>query len=364
MKKFAHVIAALSMAAVFTSCDRMGGGDEEKYRTRKAVRGDLTLAVSASGVVEPNFQVEVKSKASGEILEFPFEPGDLVTEGQTMLRLDPKTEERNVAQKEADLTSVLAELESARADLLERKTNLDRTRKLFDKNLVSDKELDAATAAMDMARARIGEVEAAIAKAKIALEDAKERLEDTVIKAPIDGTLVEKSVEKGQIISSGITSVTGGTKLCVIADLSRLVLFAMVDETDIGRVEPGQKAVITVDAYRGREFFGVVRRIYPVGETQDNITIFRVKIEAEPDGGATLRPKMTANVDMILDKRENVVIAPEEAVREEGGESFVYVMDGGKPVKRIVKTGLSNGFETEITEGVAEGELVVLNPPK
>lgn len=357
----ALVAAGVGAAAFYFK--KQPEGEQFSDRTAKVVRGEIISAVSASGVVEPNFQVEVKSKASGEILEFPFEPGDSVTTGQKMVTLDPKTEKRSLAQTEADLARVNAELKSARATLMEKEAKVKRALTLFERGLISSEERESAVAAAQMAHARVSEVEAAIRKAELAVEDARERLEETVIVSPIDGVIVEKSVERGQIISSGITSFTGGTKLCVIADLSRVFVIALVDETDIGRVFEGQEARVTVDAYPDNVFNGKVERIYPVGETQDNITVFKVKIEALAESRELLKPKMTANVDMILEKRDDTLIVPDEVIKREEDGEYVFVIDGGKPVRRKVVTGITNGFETEIRQGLKEGDEVLLRPP-
>ncbi len=336
----------------------------DKERTEKVIRADLVVSVSASGVVEPNFQVEVKSKASGEILKFDYEPGDAVKKGDILLTLDQRTEQRNLAQKKADLDKALSELKSARASLKDRKLKLKRVRKLFDKKLVSDQERDTAVTELDMAQARIAEIEAVIAKARLGVEDANERLSETVIRSPIDGVVVEKTVERGQIISSGISSVTGGTKLCVIADLSRLFIFAMVDETDIGKVKLSQKVKVTVDAYDNTNFEGAVTRIYPVGEESDNITAFRVKIEVLDKLRDMLRPKMTANVDMVIESKADTLVIPDEIIHlNDKGESFVYLKSGASVTERVITSGLSNGFETEITEGLTEGDILLRNRP-
>jgi len=335
-------------------------------RTQKAIRGELVVAVSATGEVEPEYKVEVKSKASGEILEFPFEPGDAVTKGQPLIHLDQKTEKRNVAQAEAELARANAEIKSAKADLLEKDLILKRTRSLFDKKLVSDQELDAAVARDASASAAIAQAEASGRKAELLVEDARERLHDTVIVSPIDGIIVEKTVERGQIITSGVTSVTGGNRLLVVADLRRIYVAALVDETDVGHVASGQKASVTVDTYPSKVFEGVVRRIYPTGETKDNITVFRTKVEVLDPQKSMLRPGMTANVDIVLQRKANALYIPDEAVtyaKGKSGEGTVTVKSGSKQEERTALLGLSNGFDTEILSGLAEGETVVIKPP-
>jgi len=352
--------------ALFYCASNSDGVEEKETRTHKVAREDLVVAISATGEVEPEYKVEVKSKASGEILEFPHEPGDVVKKGEVLIRLDRKTEERNVALMEADLARARAELESARADQLEKDLALKRTRSLVGNNLVSSQELDGAVARAAVAAARVSQVQAALEKARLVVEDARERLDETVIASPIDGVIVAKAVERGQIITSGITSVTGGTSLLVVADLSRLHVFALVDETDIGKVETGQQATLSVDAYPERTFEGKVRLIYPTGETSDNITVFRVKVEILDDKKTLLRPGMTANVDIVLRKRPNALIVPDEVVAydpEKPEKGLVSLKTANGVVEREVTLGETNGFETEITGGLEEGDLVLLKPP-
>ena len=360
------VYSMLALMAMASACSKPGGDAPQKEaRTHTIARGELTMAVSATGEVEASYKVEVKSKASGEILEFPFEPGDKVKKGDILIRLDQKTEKRNAALMEADLGRAKAELDSAKADLLEKQISLKRAKSLAAKDLVASQELDLAVSRAAMAAARISQMEAFLLKAELALEDARERLAETVIQSPIDGVIVEKSVEKGQIIASGITSVTGGTRLLVVADLERLFVYALVDETDIGHVSVGQKAEVTVDAYPNKAFEGVVERIYPTGETKDNITVFRVKVEIMDLDKALLRPGMTANVDIVLERKPDVLIVPDEAITYSSSspkEGTVSVKSGGKQVERQITMGLSNGFETEAVSGLKEGDVVVIKP--
>jgi HlyD family secretion protein len=362
---YVAIIVALVGGVAFYFKYATWDGASSKLKTALVSRGDIVYAVSATGVIEPNFQVEVKSKASGEILSFPLEPGDMVLTGQKLLTLDPSTERRNVAQREADLAKADADLKVAQAALIEAKAKHRRAKTLMGQGLISLQEMESAEAALASDGAKVAVAEASVQRAKLDVEDARERLKETVVVSPIDGMILEKDVEKGQIISSGMSSVTGGTKLCVVADLTRTFIMALVDETDIGKVFGGQKARITADAYTDKVFDGRVDRIYPKGQENDKITVFKVKVEITGESRALLKPMMTANVDLILDSRKGALIIPDEAVKldDKDKKPYVQVLEGGKPVKRPVKTGLSNGFETEITEGLKEKETIVLRVP-
>lgn len=359
------VITALASGAAFYYKSANRTGANSKLKTAQVTRGDLIHAVSATGVIEPNFQVEVKSKASGEILSFPMEPGDMVSSGQKLLTLDPSTEQRNVAQKEADIAKADADLKSVLASLMEAKAKYGRAKTLMGQGLISLQDMESAETALASANAKVGVAEASLKRVRLEVEDARERLKETIVVSPIEGMILEKDVEKGQIISSGTSSVTGGTKLCVVADLTRTFIMALVDETDIGKVFEGQKARITADAYTDKVFDGKVNRVYPKGQESDKITVFKVKVEITGETRRLLKPMMTANVDLILDSRRGTLIVPDEAVKfdDKDKKPYVQVLEGGKPVKKPVKTGLSNGFETEITEGLKEKETVVLRVP-
>ncbi|MBF0633793.1 MAG: efflux RND transporter periplasmic adaptor subunit [Nitrospinae bacterium] len=356
------IIALLAGGGAYYFKGKSSADADSKMKTAIVTRGDLIHAVSATGVIEPNFQVEVKSKASGEILSFPLEPGDMVVTGQKLLTLDPSTEKRNVEQREADLAKADADLKSAQASLMEAKAKHSRAKILMSQGLISLQEMESAETGLASAVARVAVAEASVKRVRLEVEDARERLKETVVVSPIDGMILEKDVEKGQIITSGISSVTGGTKLCVVADLTRTFIMALVDETDIGKVTEGQKARITADAHQDKTFEGRVDRVYPKGQESDKITVFKVKVEITGENRRLLKTMMTANVDLILESKKDVLIIPDEAVKfdEKNKKSFVQVLEGGKPVKRPVKTGLSNGFDTEITEGLKEKETVVL----
>ncbi|MBI4666743.1 MAG: efflux RND transporter periplasmic adaptor subunit [Nitrospinae bacterium] len=366
-KKIAFVavgLVALFAGGFYFSGD---GGNEAKNRIKTMVtkRGDLVLSISATGAIEPNFQVEVKSKASGEIMDFPYEPGDTVKKGDRLLTLDPSTEQRNLAQIEADRWRAKADVESAQASLDEARSKYNRAKALMAEELISQQDMESAASLYASAQAKLSVAQAAERRAAIAVEEAKDRVRDTVVTSPMDGILLEKTVERGQIISSGISSFTGGTKLCVVADVSRVFILVTVDETDIGKVAPGQRARITVDAHPENVFEGVVERVYPKGEEQDKITIFKVKVEIIGEGRTLLKSQMTANVDIIQSVRKNVIAVPDEALKtdDEGKTRYVTLLVNGKQEKRFVKTGLSNGFDTEIAEGLSGNETVITRMP-
>jgi HlyD family secretion protein len=262
-------------------------------------RGNLESTVEATGTVEPILVIEVKSQASGEILDAPMELGDRVAKDALIAHIDPRDVQNAFEQADADL-------DVARAGLQVAERQLERIEKLHDSAVVTDEELESAT--LQHANAR-----AALVKAQTNLELASEKRNDVTVRAPISGTIVEKNVEEGQIVTS-TREVTGGTTLVRMADLSEVQVRTLVDETDIGRVQPGLPATITVQAYPDREFEGSVLKVEPQAVVEQNVTMFAVLIRIRNDNDL-LRPGMNADVEIEVGARENVLMLPNAAVK-------------------------------------------------
>lgn len=420
MKKLFFVIVLIGIAAAVTAFVMRGGlgagkakeADAEAAapKTLKVSRGNIDLKVATTGKIVSNLDVDIKSKASGQIVLLPFDISDNVTSGQLLAELDPVDENRNVDLKEAALVSANAKLAQAEEQLsialvdMETQTSsvqselvaaqikerdsrarLQRASELAAKTLISKEELDtarsdAATAAnnLQQAETRVNETrtlprtvtmrrhdillqKSAVRNAQVELEQAKQRLKETRIFAPMDGVITLRPVQSGQIIASGISNVGGGTSLMTLSDVSRIFVSASVDESDIGKVKVDQMAIITADAYPGKRFRGKVIRIAPKGTTTSNVVTFEVKIEVLGDGRDLLKPEMTANVEVQADRRENALMLPNESVQFGKGGYFVELPDGPEKTKQqVVKIGLTDGINTEIIEGVAENQEVAV----
>ncbi|MBI3004187.1 MAG: efflux RND transporter periplasmic adaptor subunit [Ignavibacteriales bacterium] len=274
-------------------------------RVIKAERGDLNLIVSANGVVQPINKVEIRSKASGQIVELTFEEGQAVSKGDLLTGIDQTQTRNDYDQAKADLA--LAEAAMAQAE-----NNHKRAKELFEKKLISEQERDQS--GVDYVRAQSQHV-----KAKASLSSADDRLRDTRILAPITGVILSRSVELGQIIASAVSNVGGGTLLATIADMDMVHVETNVDEVDIGKVKVGQSAKIVADAYPEDTFRGEVIRISPLGKTLQNVTTFNVIILVRNLGGK-LKAGMSASVDVEVFNRKNVVLVPNEALKDPRSE--------------------------------------------
>jgi HlyD family secretion protein len=260
---------------------------------------DLEVIAEAAGLVEPIRIVEVKSKASGEITGIHVETGDEVPEGTLLAGIDPRDVQSSLEQAAADL-------ESFRVRFLTAGAQRDRMEALRESGVVTEQEYEAAVEGAAAARA-------AVVRAETTLRLARERRNDVTIRAPIDGTIIERTVEPGQIIASATSNVSGGTTLFRMADLSEMQVRALVDETDIGRIQPGLPVEVSVEAYPGRVFHGEVMKIEPLAVVEQNVTMFPVLVKISNPGGL-LKPGMNAEVAVQIARRVGVVTVPNSAV--------------------------------------------------
>jgi len=270
------------------------------YEPVAVERRDIVVSAEAAGTVEPILVVDVKSKASGEILELRGETGDIVSQGDLLVRVDPRDPNNSVAQAEADL-------DVARAQLANAEAQKRRADQMFAAQLVSEQEHENTN--LQYANARASSV-----RAERTLQTARDQLDDTNVRAPITGTIIQKSVERGQVIASATREVSGGTVLLRMADLGEVQVRTLVDETDIGKIQAGMRATITVDAYPNRPFEGTVLKIEPQSSVSQNVTMFPVLIRI-PNEQGFLRPGMNASVEIHVANRSNVLAIPNAALR-------------------------------------------------
>jgi len=267
--------------------------------TAAVERRDLDVAVEAAGVVEPIRVVEVKSKASGEILALHVETGDMVARGALLAEIDPRDVSNALAQAEADLSV-------ARVSIATTSAERRRMQELREAQVATQQEFEAAVQQAANAQAQL-------VRAETNLELARQRSGDVTIRAPIAGTVIERTSETGQIIASATSNVSGGTTLLKMADLSEVQVRAKVDETDLGQVKPGQTARVSVESYPGRTFTGTVLKVEPQAVVEQNVTLFPVLVRLDNREGL-LRPGMNADVQVQVVRRPGAVVVPNGAV--------------------------------------------------
>ena len=265
----------------------------------KAEQRTLDIRAEAAGLVEPITTVEIKSKASGEVTNVHVETGQEVKRGTLLAEIEPRDVQNSFAQAEADL-------QVAKARSVTSEAQFKRVEELRKANVATEQELESAT--LEQANAR-----AALVKAQVNLDLARERMNDVTIRAPMDGMIIEKTVEPGVIISSASGSVSGGTTLLKMADLSTVQVRALVDQTDIGRLSAGQTARVSVEAYPGRSFEGQVVKIEPQAVVDQNVTMFPVLIHLD-NTERLLKPGMNTEIQVEIARRPNAVVVPNDAV--------------------------------------------------
>lgn len=364
MKKLAiAVVIALAAVGAFLYYTGKPGGNSEftGARTSKVQRGDLRIEVSASGTVTPDVEVIVKSKAGGEITSFPFNEGDLVKKGQAVVELDPETELARKNQAEANLLMAKARLEKTGVALKDAEIKHKRQQSLYGDGIISRQELDDAEITELKARSDVKIAEAERFQTSEALKEAQERLDDTRIKAPFTGTILKKFVDRGQVISSTLSSASEGTQIFSMANLDNIYVNAQVDEVDISRIKVGQSAAASVDSLPMRLFGGVVARIAPKGKVDRTVTVFDVVIEITDKDKGLLRPGMTANVTMLVDKVVGALLVPREALKLKDGKTGVYLLKAGSPRWVEVKPGKTDGIIIEVEGDLSPGDEAVVS---
>lgn len=381
--------AALAGAGIAVRAALKPDNRIDPSKLAKVERGDIARVVVATGKIEPRAIVEVKSKASGIVKNIHVNYGDTVRAGQVLAELDKEELEARVREARANLQAAQAMEESAVAalernkveaegpDLPFLKSAMERAQrmlaeKLVARNVVEDAEKayqlalnrqSAAVRALAVSRAEITRARAQVAQAKAVLERAEEDLRNSTIVSPIDGLVLSRDVEVGNAVSSILVLGSQAKPLFLLGDVSDVFVRGKVHEADIGKVYLGQAARIVVESFRDRKFEGKVYRISPYGVEKDNVTTFEVQVSIH-NPGRELKANMSANAEILLEERKNVLLVPEAAVvYDKDRKPSVEVPDPAHEKGRrklAVKLGISDGIKTEVLGGLEEGAAVIL----
>ncbi|MEW5983966.1 MAG: efflux RND transporter periplasmic adaptor subunit [Acidobacteriota bacterium] len=310
----------------------------------RVTRRDIATIVKATGIIKPRVgaDVNVGSRVSGEVRRLYVRIGDRVEKGQLLAELDDRDLVARCDEAAAALQLADVNLTYARADL-------QRRRELSEAGLLPPSDLDVARRAVEVATQQL-------TGARAALTYATTQVGYTRIVAPISGVVASVSTEEGETVAASLAAPTFVTLL----DLSRLEVWAYVDETDIGRIQNGQRARFTVDTYGDEELDGSVTAVYPKAEIRDNVVNYVTVVRFEPRRGRTLRPEMTATVRIAIETREQVLAVPIRAVRKEGERTFVLRRRGGAVTRQSVTTGSRDESHWEVVDGLQEGDEVLI----
>lgn len=382
---WALALSGVAVAGLAVWAALGAGEDETAYRTAPALRGDLVVMVSATGTVEPTNLVEISSELSGTLRSVNVDYNDTVTAGQVLAELDTTKLKAELAVAEANVTAAQAQLARARATLVEARDNYERVAALDARGVASHQALIAQRAAFDRAGAEVTVAEANLdlARAKRGLVQAD--LDKACICSPIDGVVLDRAADKGQIVAS---SLSAPVLFTIAEDLAEMEVRVAVDEADIGAIAEGDPVRFTVDAYDDRSFPAEIRTIRYAPETVEGVVSYTAVLSVANED-LSLRPGMTATAEIIVAELSDVLTVPNAALRfappqetEAGARGggllgmilprrpsdetrasgrAVWVLRDGQPVQVPVVPGSSDGVRTQILEGgLAEGDPVIL----
>ncbi len=386
---FAAMGVVLVAGAVGTTMALRSNTPIDPSKLAKVERGDLARSVVATGKIEPLAKVEIKSKASGIVKQIFTDYGDRVKRGQILIELDKEELQARVREARAMLLAAQASQEAAQAthernkveaegpDIPFLRSEMDRARQLHSEGLIAKPVIENAEKAYRLAlnrqmaaqrtvavsRAEISRANAQIAQAQAALERADEDLRNSTIVSPMDGLVLSRNVEIGDAVSSILVLGSQATLVMTLGDVSEVYVKGKVDEADISKVYLGQTARIVVESLKDKKFEGKVTKISPMGVEKDNVTTFEVKVSIRNPSGE-LKANMSANAEILLEEKHNVLMIPEAAViydkdRKPSLEIPDVKADKGRR-KIACKIGISNGVKTELVNGLKEGDQVIL----
>jgi HlyD family secretion protein len=381
MKKITHknLFSMLCIAFIFSACSSEDKSEQATFYKKETVgQKNLELTIEASGVIEAISSVEIKSKASGEILYLGAEVGDYIEKGSMLGQIDQRTPTNILDQSKSDLEAAKVRLENA-------ESQYKRGKELHSQGSVSEKDFEDIQESLAQAKSTL-------VRTQVTYDNAKIALDDTVVRSPVDGTIISRPVEVGQVISSPTAAVGGGTVLMTMADLSKVRVRALVDEIDVGRVSIGQVVSIKVAAYRDKEFFGTVAKIEPLAKIEQNVTTFPVLIDINNDDNLLLLGMNTDVVIEVLNKdvsisvptmslrtRKDIYSAalildiPAETVdlflldkvQGENYNKFIVIKDSKQgPELLWVKIGSSDLSYVEVITGLESEDIVFILPSK
>lgn len=382
----AWIAVALIAVVAFIGIRWLSGDrDEITYRTAEAGRADLTIRVTATGTLQPVNQVEVGSELSGTIERVLVDFNDRVTRGQLIAELDTVRLEAQVFQARASLASAEARREEAHATVIETGARFRRCEQLAERQLCSQEELDTLRAAQTRAKAGEMSAEAEVSVSRATRDTIEADLAKTQIRSPIDGVVLKRQIEPGQTVAASLQTPVLFT---LAEDLSHMRLHVFVDEADIGQVKEGQSAIFTVDAWPGRPFPAQITQVrYAPQETEGVSVVSYEAVLSVDNAELLLLPGMTATADIVVRQIEDALVVPNAALRfsppsteapaASGGNALtnlfirpsrfpstpratrtrasdereLWVLEGGAPAMRTVRTGATDGRVTVIVDG-------------
>jgi HlyD family secretion protein len=392
-------VAIIVLLVVLTKIGVFGDrNDSTEVETTKVKEMTIVETVSATGKIQPEVEVKISSEVSGEIIALPIKEGQVVKKGDLLVKINPDLYTSGLDRSVSNYSGTKAGLSQADASFKEAQANYNRNKTLLDKGIISKSDWDKVTASFQVAKANKQTAYFNVQSASATVKEAKDNLGRTIIYAPESGTVSMLNVELGERVLG--TQQMTGTEILRVANLNNMEVEVDVNENDIVKISIGDSTNIKVDAYLNKVFKGVVTSISNSASsatTADQVTNFKVKIrilkesykkltQGKPETYSPFRPGMTATVDIITKRKENIIAVPissvvvkadtlpqrkvemtkdEEAkVAPKSDKKYecVFVKVGNKAKIRVIKTGIQDDSNIEITSGLKSGDVVIIGP--
>ncbi len=364
----AVLLVGLPLISKFT-----GGSDVKQVEVHEVERKLIKSSILASGTLAFREQVQLRSEVIGQVTGLHVEEADTVAKGDPVITLDPKTYEAQVEQAEARVRIQQIAIERQRLLIKALAERFERQKIMFARGLVDEDSFEALESELGLAKVDIRSLQESLAQARAALDQSEELLSKTRITSPIDGVVIQVDIKVGETVIAGTTNIPGSTMM-VIADPSETLTEVQVDEADIAQVREGQDADIFTAAFPDTPLSGTIQSIASVArQTPGQASLsFLVKILLDDQDSMTIRPGMSVRADIYTQSSEETLVVPVQALLydedidedDEGKEEqpYVFVMRGGKAIRKDVDVGIASDSDQEITAGLEEDEVVISGP--
>jgi len=364
----AVLLVGLPLISKFT-----GGADAKQVEVEKVELKLIKSSILASGTLTFREQVQLRSEVIGQVTELHVEEADEVKKGDPVITLDPKTYQAQVDQAEARVRIQQIAIERQRLLINTLADRFERQKAMFAKKLVDEDSFESLKSDLALAKVDLRSLQESLAQSRAALDQSEDLLSKTRITSPIDGVVIQVDIKVGETVIAGTTNIPGSTMM-VIADPSETLTEVQVDEADIAQVREGQNADVFTAAYPDTPLSGTIQSIASVArQTPGQASLsFLVKILMDKQDSMTIRPGMSVRADIYTETSDETLAIPVQAVlfdedTEQDGEgaeeqTYAFVMQDGKAIRKDIEVGISSDSDQEITDGLEEGELVITGP--
>ncbi len=356
MKKAVRILGIVILIAAFGGTlfflYNKSKNKPEVFETKNPFVSDVVMKTVATGSVVPRKEIEIKPQVSGIIDEIYVEAGDRIQKGQTIAKI-------KIIPDMVTLNSAETRLNRAKLDFEDAQVDYERQQKLFDKNVISYEEFKNAKLAYDSSKEELSAAENNLELIKNGVTKKAESATNTLVRSTIDGMVLDVPIEVGNSVIQSNT-FNDGTTIASVADMKDIIFEGKVDETEVGKIKEGMPIELEIGAIEKEKFEAVLEYISPKGKEENGAIQFEIKANVQLKEGQFIRAGYSANANIVLDKKDNVLVIPEGLLKFEDEKSYVEVMTNVDQQfeKRFVKTGLSDGINIEITEGLKTEDKV------